>query len=271
MSLTAPCGTPAGSQGWTSPFVWFEYPDGRRDAKGGSERFRKWAKATFDDKGKGEHINALTSRSPSQLLDLFYDIAPGSASPEGPEGGTYHSRAFASGLVLLAAAVDVHFRGIPMVAKSPEEDDEMANTVIDPIEGVMYKRRDANWDADNVKVVLAACSAVCILLSIVLWWFYWIPLPTEEDAKALSGSDRKDDKEAETKRRIRNAIRMEERLKRMQQHRLIRQVVEGDSTLIGNPRTRDTLLRQETAAFKAQQRAARKKRRAEKAAALESE
>lgn len=157
-----------------------------------------------------------------------------------------------------------------MVAKSPEEDDEMANTRIDPIEGIMYKRRDTKWDADSVKLVLAACSAVCILLSIVLWWFYWIPLPTDEDAKQLSGPDRINDEEAETKRRVRNAIRMEERLKRMQQRRLIRQVVEGDATLIGNPRTRDTLLRQETVAFKEQQRAARKKRREAKAAAVES-
>lgn len=145
----------------------------------------------------------------------------------------------------------------------------MANTRIDPIEGIMYKRRDTKWDADNVKLVLVGCSAACILVSILLWWFYWIPLPTEEDAKQLGGRGM-DDEEAETKQRIRNAIRMEERLKRMQEQRLMRQAIDGDPTLIGNPRTRDTLLRQETAAFKEQQRAARKKRREEKTAAVES-
>lgn len=255
------CGT---LQGWRSPFIWFEYPDGRRDAKGGVEKLRKWAKATFDDKGKGEHINALTARSPSRLWDLFYDITPGSVSPDGPEGGTAYSRIFATGVFLLLAATDVHFRG--GFADNSEDEDSEENIIIDAIAGVMYKRVNTDITAEQLKFWLACSSVACFALSTALWWFYWIPLPTDADAKEAS-REAGAELEAETRRRVRNAIRMNERLKELHHKQLIGKVVDGDPTLQGNPRRRATMLNQETLAFKETQRAARKKRQEERAAA----
>jgi hypothetical protein len=169
--------------------------------------------------------------------------------------------------VLMLAALDVHYRGIPMSPQAPlDGTDELADTQIDPIAGVMYKKVDTSWTAEEMKMGLLGLAAGCLLLGILLWYFYSIPLPTAAEAKAAAGMTLEDEEE-EKQRRIRKARKMDARLKKMQKEREIKQIIGSDASLIGNARSAQTMLQKETAAFKEQQKAERKKRKEEKAAA----
>ena len=90
-------------------------------------------------------------------------------------------------------------------------------------------------------------------------------MPTEAEAKEAAQDKYK--AEADKQRRIRKVLQMEEKLKVLRHSQKIAKVVESDPTLVGNPRRRDSMIQQELATFKQQQRAARQKRHEEQAAA----
>jgi len=61
----------------SSPFCWFEYPDGRRKGIGGRDKLCEWAQAEFPN---DSHIQKLTTTLPSRLREAFsVDKSPGTA------------------------------------------------------------------------------------------------------------------------------------------------------------------------------------------------
>ena len=67
--------------GWSSPFVWFEAPDGTLDAKGGRDDFSAWVLETFPE---DEALTKLASSEPG-MSEVFFNKNPGTAQQPGPK------------------------------------------------------------------------------------------------------------------------------------------------------------------------------------------
>jgi hypothetical protein len=61
-----------GRLGWSSPFIWFENPDGSRHALGGRDKFCEWAKVEFSSDA---NIVSLASTSADIRKDWKVDVS----------------------------------------------------------------------------------------------------------------------------------------------------------------------------------------------------
>ena len=191
----------------TTPFCWLEYPDGRRDAKGDDEAFSRWAAAAFKDKTAADAdaaaaITALTER-PAGLLDLVYDLTPGSASPPPPEGATLHRRSAITSAIFYIASLDAHYRQVG-------GGEEQTQTGRDG----RVRKSSSVWTAEDVSRYFMWASILLFGLSVYLWYTFEIPIPTEREAKRAAGMGLEAD-ERDKQRRARRAARADDRLAAM--------------------------------------------------------